>query len=213
MRILVIGANGSTGRKIVRILNEGPHDPVAMVRDTEQKDRFEASGVPVVIGDLEAPMDPVLMASNPDAVIFAAGSGSKTGPEKTLAVDRDGAIRTMVAMEAVGVGRYIMLSSIAADPASQGSPISQYRRAKGIADDYLRRSPLAYTIVRPGRLTDDPGAGRVSLASVLQTSGSISREDVAAVLVACLDRPNTERTSFDLLSGETPIDDALAGIR
>ena len=198
---------------VVQILKEGPHDPVAMVRDPKQKDRFEASGVPVVLGDLEAPMDPVLVASNADAVIFAAGSGSRTGPEKTLAVDRDGAIRTMAAMEAIGVGRYIMLSSIGADPASQGSPISHYRQAKGIADDYLRRSPLAYTIVRPGRLTHDPGTGRVSLAPALETSGSIPREDVAAVLVACLDLPNTERTSFNLLSGDTPIKDALLGIR
>lgn len=208
MRVLVIGANGLTGRRIVRLLDEGPHEPVAMVRDPDQEPFFDEMGVETRLGDLEEPLDPVL--EGVEAVIFAAGSGSKTGPDKTLAVDRDGAVRSIAAMEAVGVDRYVMLSSMRADPNSEGHPISSYLRAKGIADEHLRRSPLAWTVVRPGRLTNDPGTGKVALAPSLEPGGSISRDDVAAVLVACLDRSSTQGKSFDLLSGDTPIDEALA---
>lgn len=210
MRVLVIGANGLTGREIVRLLREGPHDPVAMLRDPEQERYFREQGVATVLGDLEEPLDPVLEGI--DALIFAAGSGSSTGPEKTLAVDRDGAVRSIAAMEEVGVDRYVMLSALRADPDSAGDPISHYLRAKGIADEHLRRSGLDYTVVRPGRLTNDEATGRVAIAPQLEPGGSVTRADVAAVMVACLDRPNTARKSFDLLEGETPIEAALDAV-
>ncbi len=178
-----------------------------MIRDPEQAATFGEMEVESVVADLEEPLDPAL--DGIDAVIFAAGSGSKTGPDKTLAVDRDGAVRSIAAVEAAGIHRYIMLSAMRADPDSQGHPISHYLRAKGIADEHLRRSELAYTIVRPGRLTNDPGTGTVSLAPRLEPGGSISRDDVAAVMVACLDRPSTQRATFDILEGDTPIDEAL----
>lgn len=211
MRVLVVGANGLTGRRLVRILAEGAHEPVAMIRDPAQAAHFREQEVDTVVADLEEPLDPAL--DEIDAVVFAAGSGSKTGPEKTLAVDRDGAIRLIAACEEVGVDRYVMLSSMRADPASRGHPISSYLRAKGIADAHLRRSGLEWTIVRPGRLSNDPGTGKVALAPELEPGGSISRDDVAAVLAACLDRPNTDRQTFDLLGGNTPIGEALAGVR
>lgn len=207
MRVLVIGANGLTGRRIVRLLEEGPHEPVAMIRDPAQAGSFSERGVDTVVADLEAPLDPALEGI--DAVIFAAGSGSKTGPDKTLAVDRDGAVRSIAAVEAAGIRRYLMLSSMRADPRSEGHPISHYLRAKGIADEHLRRSELDWTIVRPGRLTNERGTGKVALAPQLEPGGSIPRDDVAAVLVACLDRRYTQRATFDLLSGDTPIDEAL----
>ncbi len=212
MRVLVIGANGLTGRRTVQFLKEGPHEPVAMIRDPKQTTTFDKMEVDTVVADLEEPLDPAL--DGIDAVIFAAGSGSKTGPDKTLAVDRDGAVRSIAAVEAAGIDRYVMLSAMRADPASEGHPISHYLQAKGIADEHLRRSQLAYTVVRPGRLTNDPGTGKVSLASRLKPGGSnsIPRDDVAAVMAACLDRPSTHRASFDILEGDTPIDEALATV-
>lgn len=207
MNVLVIGANGVTGRRIVQRLKETSHTPVAMIRDPAQAPAFDELDVESRVGDLEELLDPVLEGM--DAVIFAAGSGSKTGPEKTLAVDRDGAVRSIAAVEAAGIERYVMLSSMRADPESEGHPISHYLRAKGIADEHLRRSELAWTVVRPGRLTNEPGTGHVSLAPSLEPGGSIPRDDVAAVMVACLDRPGTVGKSFDLLSGETPIEQAL----
>lgn len=207
MRVLVIGANGLTGRRIIRSLTEGPHQPVAMIRDPAQSPTFDEISVRSVVADLEEPIDPALEGI--DAVIFAAGSGSKTGPDKTLAVDRDGAVRSIAAVEAAGIRRYMMLSAMRADPDGQGHPISHYLRAKGIADEHLRRSGLDYTIVRPGRLTNEPGTGKVSLAPRLEPGGQIPRDDVATTMVRCLDEPATERTTFDLLAGDAPIPEAL----
>lgn len=215
MRVLVIGANGKTGRIIVDLLAEGPHEPVAMLRSRDQFAHFEERGIVVAHGDLEQPLDPVLetpAAEGCEAVIFAAGSGSATGPEKTLAVDRDGAIRTVAALESCGIDRFVMLSSLRADPNSKGHPISHYLRAKGIADAHIRRSELDWTIVRPGRLTEDEGTGRVALAPWLDSPGSIPRTDTAAVLVGCLDEPGTIDRSFDVVAGEEPIDEALLAL-
>ncbi len=211
MRVLVVGANGHTGRRIVDLLRQGPHEPVAMVRDPAQVEHFTRMEVATVVADLEDPLDRALEASAAEALLFAAGSGSKTGPEKTLSVDRDGAIRCIAAMEAAGLRRYIMLSALRADPESQGSPISHYLRAKGIADEHLRRSELDHTIVRPGRLTFEEGTGRVDVTPDPASGGSIPRDDVAAVMVACLDEEATVGRSIDLLAGTTPIAEALAG--
>jgi uncharacterized protein YbjT (DUF2867 family) len=210
MRVLVVGANGHTGRRILRLLRDGPHEAVAMVRDPGQVAHFAEEGIDTVVADLEEPLDPALEASAAEALVFAAGSGSGTGPEQTLAVDRDGAIRSIAAMEATGIRRYVMLSALRADPGSEGSPISHYLRAKGIADEHLRRSDLHYTILRPGRLTFDEGTGKVDLAPDPESGGSISREDVAAVMVASLDQERTVGKTFDLLEGSIPIADALS---
>lgn len=210
MRVLVIGANGLTGRRVVRRLREGPHEPVAMVRASDQRDRFEEAGVAAVLGDLEEPVDDAV--DGMDAVIFAAGSGSGTGLEKTVAVDRDGAVRSMVAAEAAGVERYVMLSSRGADPGSRGRTLSPYLRAKGIADQWLRRSELVHTVVRPGRLTTGDGTGTIEIAHSLERSGSIPRDDVAEVLARCLDVENTQGRTFAILSDGTPIGEALEAI-
>jgi uncharacterized protein YbjT (DUF2867 family) len=87
-----------------------------------------------------------------------------------------------------------------------------YYEAKAEADAELMKSGLEYTVVRPGGLTDDSGTGTIDAAERLGHSGRIPREDVAATLVGCLDEPATIRRGFDLLSGETPIGEALAAL-
>lgn len=210
MRVLVIGANGLTGRRVVRLLEEGSHEPVAMIRDPAQAPRFEDAGVDHVVADLEEPVDHAM--DGVDAVIFAAGSGSGTGLDKTVAVDRDGAVRSMVAAEANGVSRYVMLSSRGADPESEREPLAPYLQAKGWADVWLERSGLAHTVVRPGRLTREEGTGRIELAATLTRSGSITRADVARVLVDCLDVEATRGQTFAILNDGTPIRDALEAL-
>lgn len=210
MRVLVIGANGLTGRRIVRLLADRSHEPVAMIRDPAQASRFQEVAVEHVIGDLEEPVDHAM--EGVEAVIFAAGSGSGTGLDKTVAVDRDGAVRSMVAARASGVSRYVMLSSRGADPESDREPLAPYLRAKGWADVWLQRSALDHTIVRPGRLTSEEGTGRIELAPSLTRSGSISRDDVARVLVESLDVDATRRKTFAILNDGTPIREALEGL-
>ena len=209
MRVLVIGANGNTATRTIRRLAAGPHDPVAMIRDPDQRPKFDALGVPSVLADLEYPIDHAVAGC--DAVIFAAGSGGKTGKDKTVLVDHLGAIRSMVAAEVLGAKRYIMLSSINNDVNST-SPIAHYHKAKAHADNHLRETGLDYTIVCPGGLTDEAGTGRVQVSADCGGRGLTSRENLADVLARCLDLDNTIGKCFSLLEGETPIADALTRI-
>ena len=117
MKVLVIGANGNTATRVVRRLIEGPHEPLAMIRDVEHRSKFDEMGVPTVLADLEYPIDHAVQGC--DAVIFGAGSGGHTGKDKTVLVDQIGAIRSMVASRVHGARRFIMLSSINADMNSQ----------------------------------------------------------------------------------------------
>lgn len=209
MKVLVIGANGNTATRVVRRLAESPHDPVAMIRDPAQRAKFDALGVPSVLGDLEYPIDHAVAGA--DAIIFAAGSGGHTGKDKTVLVDYLGAIRAMVAAQTQGVRRYIMLSSLNADIDST-SRIAHYHKAKGHADNHLRDTGLDYTIVCPGGLTDEAATERVVASADLQGRGLTSRENLAMALVMCLDLDNTIGKSFGLLDGDMPIEAALRGL-
>ncbi len=210
MRVLIAGANGNTGRRVVRLLREGPHEPLAMIRDEDQAPTFEDVGVETVLADLEEPVDHAVEGC--DAVVFAAGSGAETGLDKTRAVDRDGAIRLVDAAEEAGADRFVMLSSMGADPTAEGGGMNAYYRCKGVADVHLHDSGLVHTVVRPGRLTDDDGTGRIEAAVSLGRRGRIPRDDVAPVLVECLDRESTHGRTFEILSGDTPIDEALESL-
>ncbi len=209
MDVLVIGSTRGTGNLVVHHLLDRGHGVRAMVRSREQVAALEERGATAVLGDLEGSLDGVVPGV--DAVAFCAGSGSKTGPDATLRVDLHGAVRVMDACVAAGVQRFVMLSSIAADDPMRGSArIRHYLAAMHARDRILSASGLSATIVRPGGLTHDPGTGRVAVGlPTLAERGSISREDVAAVLVGCLERDDTVGATFEVVAGDTPIDDAL----
>ena len=209
MKVLVIGANGNTGSRVIRQLAETQHNPVAMIRHHSHPARFDQLGVPTVLEDLEYPIDHAVQGC--DAIIFAAGSGGKTGNDKTVLIDHIGAMRSMVAAQVNGVSRYILLSSINNDINSQ-SAIAHYHRAKAHADHHLIESELDYTIVCPGGLTDDAGTQLVSVSPELNGRGLTSRENLASTLVGCLDLDNTVGKSFSLLDGDTPLSDALKSL-
>ena len=209
MRVLVIGANGNTGTRIVRRLGELGNHAIAMVRSESQKSKFEDMNVEVRLGDLEYPIDDVMEGI--EAVIFAAGSGGQTGKDKTVLVDHLGAIRSMVTAQVHNVSRYIMLSSINNDVNST-SPIAHYHKAKAHADNHLQETDLEYTIVCPGGLTNEESSGSCEITPDLHGRGLTSRELLADVIVRSLDMPNTIGKCFSLLDGDTPIDEAMRAI-
>ena len=185
-----------------------------MVRNDDQRDELEALGAKVVAGDLESPLD--FAVGKNQVCIFAAGSGSKTGPEKTIEVDLHGAISLIKTCENKSVNRFIMLSSMNTDdPESGPESLQHYLTAKKGADDRLRMSLMDWTIVRPGYLTDEPSHELLKIAPTfgkLDKAGTISREDVAKVIVGCLTRDNTIGKTFDILNGKTPLYEALDSI-
>lgn len=212
MEVLIAGANGKIGRRLVALMARSHHGAHAMVRDASQTDTLKALGAAEVpIADLEGDCSNAL--AHCDAVVFTAGSGAHTGPNKTEDVDKNGAINLIDQAVAAGIGRFIIVSSMRADAPEKGPDnMRHYFEAKKAADDHLRGSGLDFTIVRPGKLTEEEGPGHVDIAKDLGRFGEIPREDVAAVLLATLDMPNTVGQHFELLTGDTPIAQALVGI-
>lgn len=212
MKVFLIGANGQIGKHIIQLLkNSNQHTLTAMVRSEEQAEELNKSGVETVVANLESGVNELAEAmKGSDAVIFTAGSGSKTGPDKTLLVDLDGAVKSIEAAEKVGANRYIMVSAFKAyDRESwKDSPIKPYMVAKHYADRMLQASRLNYTIFGPGLLLNEPGTGRISTGENIDKT-SIPREDVARTVVAALEKENTYKKTIGLMSGETPIDKAF----
>lgn len=214
MKVLVVGANGQIGRHLVQLLKSSDeHDVRAMVRKNEQKESFRDQGVEAVLASLEGSVEEIAEAAKGcDAVVFTAGSGGHTGPDKTLLIDLDGAVKTVEAAEAAGIRRFIMVSALQAHNREKwNEQIRPYYAAKHYADRVLLQSGLNYTIVRPGGLLNEPGTGKVSAAENLDR-GSIPREDVAKVILHSLTEEKTFKTSFDLVSGNTPIPEALKAL-
>lgn len=208
-KILIVGANGSTGKRIIEILsNSQSFEPVAMIRKEEQKSIFDDMEVKSVLADLEQE-DFSGVLKGIDKVIFAAGSGGHTGPDKTTAVDQNGAIKIIDAAKKAKVKKFIMLSAMNADAPSKHPDLEHYLKAKAEADKHLRDSGLNYTIVRPGALTDDMGMGKVKLAVKLDSAGEISRDDVAFLLIMSLADPLVQNMTFEAVEGEEPIKSAM----
>lgn len=211
MRVLVAGSHGQVGQHLVRLLAEAGHEARAMIRDDSQAEEMQDLGGAPFVADLEG--DPSQAAEGCDAIIFTAGGGPGSGAAKKETVDRQGATKLIEAAKEHGVRRYVMVSAMGADEPESGSEgMRPYLRAKGQADDALRESGLDYTIVRPGRLTDDPATGRVAAAASLGRRGEITREDTARVLLATLTATNTHAKTFEVLAGDTPIDEAVNGL-
>ncbi|QQZ10393.1 SDR family oxidoreductase [Heyndrickxia vini] len=211
MNVLIIGANGQIGQHVVRKIQESSgHNAIAMVRKEEQKAKFEEQGVKTALVDLEGSIETIANAAKEaDAVVFTAGSGGHTGADKTVMIDLDGAIKSMEAAKQAGVKRFIIVSAIGVhhrDRWMNSAPY--YSAAKHYADVWLEKSGLDYTIIRPGGLTNEPGTGKVKVAVDLGY-GKIPREDVAAAIVASLENSQTIGKSFDMIGGETLIEDAL----
>lgn len=215
MDVVIAGGHGNVALRLSRRLHLGGDRVRALIRNPAHEDEVAAAGAEPVVCDLEQVGDDVLAAAiaGADAVVFAAGAGPGSGPERKWTVDYGGAVKLMRAAQADGIDRYVMLSSRGADPDAPGDDtFAVYLRAKGKADAELRESGLAYTIVRPGRLTDDPGTGRVRAGADVG-EGSISRDDVAAVLAFAVPDAALAGATFEVVAGETPIADALAACR
>ena len=204
-QILVAGAHGTTGKKIVNLLKESQYfNPIAMVRKEEQKNFFESQGVDTVMGDLEEDVTHVFNTPI-DKVLFAAGSGGK----KVVEVDQEGAKRLVDASKQHNIKKFVMLSSMGADNPSEAEDLQDYLKAKHNADEYLKGSGLNYAIVRPGSLTDNELTNKIELAEKLNKSGEISRNDVAQTLVRTLNDDVANKSTFEIIKGDTMIADAL----
>jgi uncharacterized protein YbjT (DUF2867 family) len=214
MDIIIAGGHGKIALHLERLLTSDGHRVRGLIRNPDHADDLRAAGAEPVLCDLEA-LDVDAIAETlgkADAFVFAAGAGPGSGPQRKWTVDYGGAVKTMEACRRNGIDRYAMVSSTGADPeAADDGGFGTYLRAKGQADLKLTQSGLAYTIVRPGRLTDDEPTGLVD-AGPDAGRGEIPRADVAAVIVTVLATPGTAGVTFAVNSGDTPIADAIRAL-
>ncbi len=202
--VLVAGANGTTGKKIVNLLKSSQYfEPIAMVRKEEQQEQFKKDNIKTVLGDLEKDLSHTV--ENIDKVVFAAGSGGK----KVVEVDQEGAKSLIDASKQANVKKFVMLSSMGADNPEESDELKQYLEAKHNADEYLKSANIMYTIVRPGSLTNDSGTGKIELEHKLNKRGSITRDDVAQTLVRSLHDDAAINRTFEIIEGDTLIAKAM----
>ena len=215
MRVAIAGGHGQIALRLAGLLARRGDQAVALIRNPDHAEDVRRAGAEPVVVDLEqAGADEVARAiAGCDAVVFAAGAGPGSGPGRKDTMDFGGAVTLVAAAKSAGVDRYLIVSSMGADPGAPGDDtFAVYLRAKGRADAAVLASGLDATVVRPGGLTNDPGTGRVALGADLP-SGQVTRDDVAAVLVAVLDTPGTIGRTVDLTGGDTPVVDAVAALR
>ena len=218
MRVVIAGGHGKIALILEHLLAARGDSAAGLIRNPAQAAGLTAVGAEPLVIDLESASAEAVAAHlrGADAVVFAAGAGPGSGADRKETVDRDAAILLADAARAAGVRRYVMISAMgAANPPSAGQPgqdpvFAAYLRAKAAADEAVCARPeLDWTIVRPGLLTDDAALGLVRVAKSTGR-GAIPRADVAAVLLAVLDAPATIGKTFELISGDTPIVEAVA---
>jgi uncharacterized protein YbjT (DUF2867 family) len=210
MRVAIAGAHGQIARRLAGLLVARGDEVGGLIRNPDHAGELERADIAPVVCDLEqATVEQVAAAvKQADAVVFAAGAGPGSGAERKLKLDRDGAIKLLEASSA----RYVMVSSVGAeDPPADDEVFSVYLRAKHDADEAVMASDRPWTIVRPGPLTDDPGTGRVAIATE-PFRGEVTRDDVAAVLAAVLIEPKAAGQVLYVSGGETPLESALAEV-
>jgi uncharacterized protein YbjT (DUF2867 family) len=215
MDVAILGGHGKVALALTRLLSSRGDRVRSLVRNPDHRADVEALGGEAMVFDVEREIADSLvpLVSGADAVVFAAGAGPGSGAERKRTVDLGGALTLMDAAETALISRYVMVSSIGAhDPEGGPEAMRPYLRAKAEADEALRRSELAFTIVRPGSLQDDPGTGRVALSTELGRRGPIPRDDVAAVLAACLDAPETIGLTFEAFAGDDDVELAVRSL-
>ncbi|MEP1124463.1 MAG: SDR family oxidoreductase [Ilumatobacter sp.] len=218
LQIAIVGGHGQIARLLTTTLVGRGHSVRSLVRSEDQFDDIRADGGDPVVCDVEvadiSEIETVFSAS--DVVVFAAGSGPDAGPDRKWSMDRDGALKSMDAAVRVAASRFVIISSMGADdPPQDDETFSVYLRAKHEADEGVRaaseRNDIGHVIVRPGQLTDDDATGSVQVAEHTG-SGKIPRADVAHVLAEIIDSGLGDGHTFEVISGSTPIVDALSAL-
>lgn len=216
MRVVIAGGHGKIALLLAGILTGRGHEVVSLIRSRDHEDDVAETGAEPALFDLENDSVDRLseILDGADAVVFAAGAGPGSGAERKRTVDYGGAVLLADACERSAVRRYVMVSAMGIDNGSAGiddEVFAAYVDAKKEADEDLMARDLDWTIIRPGGLTDDPGTGRVTLADETDR-GSVPRADVAAVLAAVLEEPESAGVVAELVSGDTEIEEAVEAL-
>ena len=208
----IIGGAGKIGRRLAQQLHARGHRALSLHRAAEQAAELQQLGATPVQGNLleldEAALAELMAGS--DVVVFTAGAGGKGGPEMTNAIDGRGLELAVAAARQANVRRFLLVSAF--PEAGRGRQVSDtfenYMAVKKQADVHLAQSDLDWVILRPGTLVDTAGTGRVR-AGLAIPYGNVPRDDVAATLLALIEKPALSRAIIELTEGDSPVGEAL----
>ncbi|WP_104136773.1 NAD(P)H-binding protein [Arthrobacter sp. ZGTC131] len=213
-RIAIIGGHGKVALHLSALLMEEGHSVTSFIRNPDQSADVASTGASPSVLDIENSTTAEIAAAlrSHDAVVWSAGAGGGN-PQRTYAVDRDAAIRSMDAAAEAGVGRYVMVSYYGSRP-DHGVPEDNgffaYAEAKAAADEYLRGTGLDWTILCPGPLTSGPGTGLIDVnPDAPWQSADASRANVAIVAAAVLELPGSAGKTIEFRDGTLPVAAAL----
>ena len=216
-RIAIIGGHGKVALHLSTLLTGEGHSVTSFIRNPDHAADVTATGATPSVLDIENAPTPAIAEAlqGHDAVVWSAGAGGGN-PDRTYAVDRDAAIRSMDAAAQAGVRRYVMVSYLGAGP-DHGVPADNsfhaYAEAKAAADAHLRGSDLQWTILGPGALTDGPGNGLLDVNPSDTSDGTdTSRANVALVAAAVLGLPQTAGRTIEFRDGTLPLAAALGPV-
>jgi nucleoside-diphosphate-sugar epimerase len=213
MLVAIAGAHGKIAMRLAARLVARGDGVIGLIRNPDHAADVQAAGAEPVGCDLERASVAEVAAAvqRAEAVVFAAGAGPGSGAERKLTMDRDGAIKLLDATADRAVP-YVIVSSVGAEnppPQKDDDDVfSVYLRAKAEADAAVKASERAWTIIRPGRLTDEPGTGRVRIDTE-PFRGDVAREDVAEVIDAVLHDPRASGRILYVNGGDQAVEQAL----
>jgi nucleoside-diphosphate-sugar epimerase len=211
MVIAIAGAHGKIALRLTRLLVADGDRVIGLIRNPGHADDLQREGASPVVCDLEAADVDEIAAKiqSADVAVFAAGAGAGSGAQRKLSMDRDGAVKLLEAATSAAVPRFVIVSSVGAEQPPDGDDVfSVYLQAKAAADEAVRSSDRDWTIIRPGRLTDDPATGHVRIQAT-PFRGEVARDDVAATLQRLLADARATRRTLYVNGGEEPIERAL----
>ena len=212
MNVDIVGGHGQIAMRLAKLLADRGDSPRGIIRKTEQAADLEKIGAEPIVLDIENVDDIDDAFAGADAIVFAAGAGPGSGPARKLTVDYGGAVKSAEAAIAMEIRRFVIVSSIGSNrPDTWSDEMRPYLQAKADADKFVAECGLDYTIIRPGRLTNDAGTGKVEIGERVEY-GEVTRDDVAAVIAECLTAEASIGKAFDLMNGETPVAEAIAGL-
>jgi uncharacterized protein YbjT (DUF2867 family) len=212
MDVLVAGGHGQIARRLHRILAAHGHHPRGLIRNPDHAADLEADGAVPVLCDLEHD-DLRPHIGGAEAIVFAAGAGPGSGPERKQTVDLGAAVKCVEAARELGVDRFVIVSSIGMQDIERSGSMRPYLEAKRAADDAVKASGLSWTVVKPGSLSNDPGTGKVDIPTTLGHTGPVTRDDVALVLYHVLLADNTIGAEFEVFEGPTPVQAAVQALQ
>lgn len=198
--VLVLGASGRLGRRLVRALRRHGFAVRALIRDESQRGLVEGEDVEVIVGDVTKEEDARRAMNGVRYVVSALGSKGPADSAHIELIEFTAIAELAQLAGEMGVEQFVLCSSMGVEIPDMIPPLAEILRNKRRGELALENSGVPFTIVRPGGLTEEPGGQGVAAARTLHGFGMITRDDVAEVMVQALLQPAAKNKIVEIVN-------------